>query len=289
MWGSSPDDLWLVGTGSPITNLFWHFNGSIWKKDSVARPINPLALWGFSRNNIWLVNSGPEIWHYNGNDWYEYTKMTPPEGFQTIYLNNIWGRKSNDIWAVGGADQLNEGNKYKGIILHFNGSKWKYTNIPETRIGYIYVYQQQSSKLYFLTGRSSEASGDTDKVFVYDGKSSMKEIFSSSEYSTSLTEIDGEVYFINNRVIYKYSKNKLKIWKDFSNTNYRGSMIGRSEKDFFCIDRDSNIIHYNGSNLEIVYKTNLFLTTYFIFKKDVFFVLQDRQNDLTMVLHGTLQ
>ena len=91
IWGSASNDVWLACTGSPSTNLLWHFDGTRWSRDSTPRLINPSALWGFSGSDVWLGNSGNVFWRYNGLEWYKFSDVTPPSGFDRTTIEGIWG------------------------------------------------------------------------------------------------------------------------------------------------------------------------------------------------------
>ena len=84
-----------------------------------------------------------------------------------------------NIYAVGGADQFNGGTEYKGVLLHFDGSDWKFVDIPNIRAGFYNVVRNASTDELVIYGFNSD-SGFLDKLFVYDGKN-VKEIY--SEYN----------------------------------------------------------------------------------------------------------
>jgi hypothetical protein len=286
IWGSAPNDIWLTGSGSPSTSLLWHFDGASWKRDSVQKIISPSALWGFASNNIWLGNSNNSFWRYNGIQWNKYSDVTPPSGFDRVAIEDIWGKQSNDGWGVGFADQYNGGTEYKGIIMHFDGSQWDFVQIPTLRISFAWVRRQQSSGLLFLQARRFEQTGDTAKLFVYDGKN-LQQIYSSPNDAV-LQEVRGEVYLIINQKIYKYINGTLQVWKDFSGTNYIGGMLGRSEIDFLGLRSGGGILHYNGTDMQVLYETTLGVWSWFIFEKDVFIVFYDLENNLNIIVHGKL-
>jgi hypothetical protein len=288
IWGGADNDMWIAGSGSPSYNLLWHFDGTSWKRDSMSRPINPSSLWGFSGNDIWLGNSGNVFWRYDGLQWYKFSDVTPPTGFQYTSINGIWGKHSNDVWGVGGADQLNGGTEYRGIIMRFNGVQWQYMSIPIIRIGFADIRQQNSSGLYFLYGWRFEQTGDTSKVYLYDGKNSLREIY-SNVYSMKVEEIAGEVYFVSQNKIYKYIRNAFVLWKDFSNENYLGWMVGRSEMDFFGMGKNGDIVHYNGTDIITLFPNTVSVFNLFVVDGSVFVVCVDLENNVNFIIHGKLK
>ena len=64
MWGSSPTNVWAVGSGSSLDQTIWHFDGTEWKTDNISRAISPWCIYGFAEDNIWIAGSDGEIWHY---------------------------------------------------------------------------------------------------------------------------------------------------------------------------------------------------------------------------------
>ena len=82
--------------------------------------------------------------------------------------------------------------------------------------------------------------------------------------------MNGEVYIVINRKIYKCINDKLKLWKDFTSTSYHSTVLGRNEKDFFGAGYDG-IMHYNGTDFKILFQTQLEKKGVSIFEKDVFF------------------
>lgn len=290
IWGGATNDVWLACFGSPITSLLWHFDGTTWKRDSTARAISPSALWGFASNDVWLGNTNNSFWRYNGAQWYRHSTVVPPAGFEITTISGIWGSRPNDVWAVGGTDhESNGGTGYKGIILHFNGVHWQYMSIPDIRIGFSDIRQQSSSELFFLYGYRFETTGDTGKVYIYDGRILLREIYTSADKPMYFESIRGEVYFISEQVIYKYHGGSLQIWKDFSGTQYHARMVGRSELDFFGLTRDNSILHYNGSNFEVLYNNTVPIWLAFVVGDSAFFVCEEINSGLTVIIRGKLQ
>lgn len=287
IWGSSPNDVWLACSGSPP--LLWHFDGHTWSHDSTYRAIDPSALWGFTSNDIWLGNSFGSLWRYNGAQWYQHSTYSLP-GFDRIAIEDIWGARPDDVWGVGFADQFNGGTQYQGTIIHFDGSRWQFKPIPNIRASFFQIRQQSPSGWYFIKAERTEQTSDSIKVYVYDGQSMLREIYSSDEHNVVIQEVEGEVYFVIDQRIYKYNNNRFNVWRDFDRTAYLGWMLGRTEFDFFALQRaPGGILHYNGTDMKIIYETTLSVWLGFILEKDAYFVLEDLASNLTVVLHGQLQ
>lgn len=285
IWGSAPNDVWLTGFGSPVFNLLWHYNGVAWKKDSVGRQISPSALWGTASNNIWLGNSNNSFWRYNGTQWYKYCDITPSAGYDRVNINDIWGYSGNALWGVGGSDQFSTSD-YKGVIMHFDGSQWKFLDIPSIRVGFSMIRKQQLTGILFVSGIRFESTGDTSKVFIFDG-ANIKQIYSDLNHVV-ISELNGEVYFVIQHKIYKYLNDSFQLWKDFGATTYGGAMLGRSEIDFLGIQQGGGIVHFNGTDMVSLYNTTMQICGWYIFEKDVFFIFQDQLSDVITSVHGVL-
>jgi hypothetical protein len=288
IWGSASNNVWIACSGSPTTRLLWHFDGVSWKRDSAQKIITPSALWGVAGNDIWLGNSNNTFWRYNGVQWYKFSDVVPPAGFDRVAIEGIWGRQSNDVWGVGFADQIGGGNEYKGVIMHFDGFQWQFKTISTIRVGFSNIRRQNSTGYYFLYGWRDEQTGDTCKVYIYYGKNSLREIY-SNQYLMKVEEIGGEVYFVSQQKIYKYINNSLMLWKDFSNENYLGWMVGRNEMDFFGMGKNGDIVHYNGIDLVTLFPNKLSVFNIFVVNDSVFILCVDLENNLNLIIHGKLK
>ena len=294
IWGSAANDVWITGSGDVSWNLLWHFDGVSWKKDSAQRNIAPAALWGFTSNDIWLGTVSNNFWHYNGTRWYEFSEHVLP-GFKYNMIQGIWGRTPNDVYGVGAA--MND-TTLKGIIMKFNGVQWTYMQIPNMLVGFTDIRQQSRSGLFFLEGNIVLSGiGTVCKLYTFDGRS-LTEIYSSSDYPASVNEMNGEVYCVYGRRIYKYDDNQLQLWLDLSGTTFAGKIYGRSEKDFFSFasDRVRSYIqcavgHYNGADFQNLFtlSTNFRVSCGFVFEKDVFFPCFSVTSNTSVVVHGKLK
>ena len=129
-------------------------------------------------------------------------------------------------------------------------------------------------------------SGFLGKLFVFDGISNLKEIY--SDYNdTVLYQMKGETYIVINKKIYKCKDDKLVLWKDFTGTSYYGTLLGRNEKDYFVAGYDG-ILHYNGTDLVNLYPTQIELGGALIFEKDVFFEGYNSDRKY-IIIRGTLK
>lgn len=292
IWGSNPADVWITGFGD-AGNLLWHFDGTVWTRDSTHYLINPSALWGTTSNNIWLGNSNSTFWRYDGTKWYKFSEHKL-SGFDAITIVDIYGTSSNDLWAAGDASQFFGGTKYNGVMMHFDGSQWQFVSIPEIRVGFTTIFKQQSTGLYFLHGIQYETTGDTDRIYSFDGRS-FNQVHATGQFGTNIFLVRDEVYFVMNRKIYKYFDNKMELWKDFTGTGFVGVMVGRSEKDFFTYNTTDfvtwNLGQYNGTDLQTIYTLPPNYQTFGVkvFEKDIFFQNYLSQSAPSIIVHGKLK
>jgi hypothetical protein len=280
LWGSSPTDIWAVGSGSTALVTLWHYNGASWSRNTSSLSSNLICVYGFAQNDVYACDApGNGVYHCNGQQWSNVYKYDGPGTY--LGLNSLWGDASNNIYAVGGIDTIANGN-YKDAVLHYDGSNWNFLSIPDRRVGFTWIRRGvlESAK-YYLSGVRNESTGDTNKIFELDG-TSLKEIY-SSQVGGSVCEMEGKVYFPIGKKIFKYQNNQFVVWKDFSSTTYRGWICGRSEIDFFLLATDG-FGHYNGTDLKTIYSTNLPISGIFVFENDIFFIL-----NFKIIVHGKLQ
>ena len=88
-------------------------------------------------------------------------------------LTAVWGRNSNDIWAVGG----NTVDQTGSLILHFNGKEWKR------------VYSNSDSDLWWIFGF------DTGPIF-FGGSKGLILKYSEGQFETMETPGDATVFGI---------------------------------------------------------------------------------------------
>ncbi|MBI2428054.1 MAG: hypothetical protein HYV29_04545 [Ignavibacteriales bacterium] len=291
IWGSSPNDVWATGFGSQSWNLLWHYDGIRWKKDSASRQISPSALWGTAGNNVWLGNSGGVFWRYDGVKWNKYSEHTLND-YADITIGNIWGSAENSIYGVGGADRSASGKSYRGVVMHFNGAQWQFLQIPDMRVGFTRIRQQRQTGLFFLEGMRYESTGDTSKIYLYDGVK-IKDIYSHVNFA-NVEEVDGEIYIVIGKKIHKYVNGEITIWKDFSQSTMLGRMVGRSEKDFFTFTQEGlsqGIAHYNGNDLKTLFAipAGFQISSVFILEKDLFVVCYSLNSNFSIAVRGTFQ
>jgi hypothetical protein len=288
MWGANASDVWAIGSAYLNAYQLWHYDGIKWENYVPNEYIDPRGICGFSANNIWTSSLGTSslpaaFWHYNGNNWAKFCDIHNIEGYYNVVMQSIAGSAPNNIYAVGFADSI-DGQSYKAIIYHFDGSIWKQVNIPNIRNSFAQIFYDYDTKKFIIYGWTFDTI--IQYVYSFDGKN-LKNIFSNEE-GISLSTISNNIYASIEEKLYKYLNGNFNLFKDFSMTNYAGGTIGRSEKDFFATNWDG-IGHYNGTDLITIYKkwnNDWSSDGRIVFEKDVFFIWDDGTN--TFVIHGKL-
>jgi alpha-tubulin suppressor-like RCC1 family protein len=138
----SPDDVWAAGAhfsdeGS-IDLLFEHWNGTTWSVVPTPRNGQGFAfgLAALAANDVWLVGTTDKETvsaHWNGHRW----TMVPtpqvgagPGPDPNRWLTGVTGVSATNVWASGYADNVNDENLRKPYVLHWNGTKWTLTLVP---------------------------------------------------------------------------------------------------------------------------------------------------------------
>ncbi len=285
IWGSTPQNIWAVGSSSYSATQIWHFNGKQWRCDSIPRYVQPTAIWGNSDNEVWLGNFNSTIWKYNGNNWAKFGEYKI-DGYHFVGFEGLTGTAFNNIYAVG-ATQNNTTLNYKAIIAHYNGSNWKFENMPTVKVGLEFVEIDPKSGVLVISGTTFENTIFTARLYCWDGKD-LKEMLSERGWCR-VTKLGNEIFATMNSKIYRYENKQLVLWKDNSNTNIYGNIIcGRSRNDFF-IGSGDGIKHFNGTNYETIHSgTDVRDILGIIFENEVFLMYYGRDSK-NYIIHGKLK
>lgn len=114
VWGSSPEDVWVVGDRGTIV----HWDGVQWEKEQNILTERPLTdIWGTSSKDIYAVAFSlildSKILHYDGEEWIDITNSLPqPAG----NLRSMWIDKAQRGFVTG------------GWVLAFDNGSWKQIN-----------------------------------------------------------------------------------------------------------------------------------------------------------------
>jgi len=135
----SSTDAWAVGqfhrfAGTDYDHpLVEHWDGTTWTVMPTPHPNLPISLLdgiaASASNDIWAVGyekdlvSGYQILieHWDGNAW-----TIVQDATSIGWLTSVAAVAPDNVWAVGSTDYIG-----KGLILHWNGSTWRRTVLPD--------------------------------------------------------------------------------------------------------------------------------------------------------------
>ncbi len=134
VWGTGVDNVWAVGgpegaPGGGVTpegNVILRYDGTSWARQSVpeldARPESAqkflFKVWGADKDNVVVVGSSGLALHYDGAAW-----RVEPTGDTAGALFTVSGRSADDIWAIGGLNEMR--------LIHWDGGKWSQVPVGE--------------------------------------------------------------------------------------------------------------------------------------------------------------
>lgn len=284
MVGNTPDDIWLGNLNPGL----WHYDGEKWEEFPFPGII-PEALWLFDDNTLWIGTSESLIIKRENGVWAENYPLQY-EDHDLIDIFGMYGEAKEDIYAVGYAQKtIIPGEEYigKGIILHFDGSDWKFLDFPNlSEIRFHRILYQENINTYFIFATKIENGVILDKLFIFN-KENLEEIMSTPG-SIGLSILNGIVYINYEQKVYKYLNNHKVLWKDFTNTEFLSDFVGRNENDFFN-NSATGVGHYNGIDYETVYHTHLRIYNKIIFEKEIFICAYDKFNRHFIIIKGTLK
>ncbi|MEO5951890.1 MAG: hypothetical protein ABIQ44_05400, partial [Chloroflexia bacterium] len=143
---ASPNDVWAVGyyrpASSPLQTLIVHWDGSTWTQVSSPN----VGTYGSSLYDISVISAG-EIWavgrvetegggypkaialRWNGTIWSVVATPDPLFEYQGYALYGVDAVNSNDVWAVGDIDSLDDGYD-RTLTFHWDGTAWTKITSP---------------------------------------------------------------------------------------------------------------------------------------------------------------
>jgi len=288
IWGSSPNDVWTITVGSWDEDVY-HFDGRNWTTDGVFRIWSPHAIWGFSKNNIFIGSGGGKIWHYNGDDWQETAKLTK-DGHSDIAFNNMWGESPNKLYAFG-AYSDDDGLLNKSIIAYYNGSSWKMVNTDGLEGIVASLFKNKPDNAYYM--QLIKWSNTYDSTYIYQYKNEKysmiyKTIWSNTWASISL--INNVVYFILKKEISIRENNQFETVLNLENYDFYQRIWGRHSEDIFVLMTDG-LAHYNGIDIDYLFyfpnpRTQIWGAV--LFKNEVFMLTYEASTGLSLIYHGKL-
>jgi hypothetical protein len=293
IWGSSPENVWIVGPGGDLDLTIYHFDGDSWETDRISRPLSPLSVWGFGDNEIWVGGGDGKIWFYNGINWSESIRLENNDNIEEdIGFQEIWGDSPYNIFAAG----------YKGyeekriaVLARYNGIEWELKEF-DSLITYNFLRIRRSNKqtntYYIWADKDEQLTGDKLSIFEFRWDHDIKLVYedgSRSSTASFIQLIDSEMYFVIGFKVYKYINNEFSEFLDIPFSNFGRQIFGRNKNDILLRMTDG-IAHYNGSNIEYIYQFEnpTSITDAVMFDDEVFILAFDITNGNDLIFHGTL-
>jgi long-subunit fatty acid transport protein/photosystem II stability/assembly factor-like uncharacterized protein len=113
--GTSSDNVFAVGDGGTIL----HFDGSAWSPMPNPTTNQLDEVWAVSTDAVFAGGADGTLLFYDGHAW------SPMNSGTTDYITGIWGHDADDVYAV---------VDHKGQILHFDGTVWSVSTIPDATV-----------------------------------------------------------------------------------------------------------------------------------------------------------
>jgi hypothetical protein len=286
IWGTGSNNVWACGPAYLNSYCIWHYDGVRWSNYHAQKFIDPRGIFGFSKKDIWIGSLDGSFWHYDGVDWNK-SFQTNINNYNPFIVQSICGISTNDIYATGFADSI-DGNSYKGIIMHYDGSKWELVNIPVIHESFVQLHNIKGTNEYLF--RSWIFNSPENHIY-HLKNNQLKKIYTTTDSDMWMTSIGNQIYFTAESKIYKYENEQIIFYKEFPSSQYLGRMWGRSENDFFTENWDG-IGHYDGKDLITIYKkanVDWGLNEAIVFDTEVFFIWMDTRTGITFVIHGKLK
>ncbi|HEY3447260.1 MAG TPA: hypothetical protein VGK67_12885 [Myxococcales bacterium] len=129
IWGTAPDDLWVIGNGSwPHEAFILHFDGTTWTQVTSVPGILH-RVFGSGPDDVWTVGEDGDLTlpdalllHWDGSAWTEVPVR--PEW----PLLAVWAGSSSDAWASGSLYWSSWPPPGSAELLRWDGTTW--TSVP---------------------------------------------------------------------------------------------------------------------------------------------------------------
>lgn len=250
IWGTSPNDVWVVGSGSTSKGPpLFHYDGTKWTKPA-GNFWDLHAIYGFDSNDVWAGGSEGWIYHYDGLKWNKFYQYKFDE-ITSVYINDIWGISPTNIYAVGILS--NNLDITRGFVLHYNGIKWEEKYIAKENTHFLRIRSNNlSDKEYYIFG----IIGWVDTTAIYSYKNgNMNLLFKKSTSYNHPAMIGNQIYIIFDNEVYALVKNELILRFTISQNNFEGLIQGKNFYDLFILVQDG-LMHYNGKDYEYLFNIN---------------------------------
>lgn len=287
LWGAAPDDIWMVGGAASILHPIWHYNGEVWRNVVLDEFISGLGICGFASDNIWMGTSNNSIWHFDGTAWKKFCEIKYKD-YDRVFISSMHGARPDEIYGVGFATMHGDDDSITRVAIKYDGTNWNFLNLSKYKEHFERVRVNKVNNSVFIISNRRNSPDDYYHLYLVENDS-LKEITSSDEFIT-FGNIDGEIFPIVGNTIYNYQNDKLVPMIDLHGTNFKNRAWGRNKSDFFTVNYDAELGHYNGSDLiNIQNFPNILINTAMVFDKDIFIHGMEYNNFMDVIIHGKLK
>jgi hypothetical protein len=278
IWGSSANDVYVVGHNSQNRGLMWHYDGHNWTNvrlitsegGQIDGAIDLTSIYGFSSTDIYAAgsriigyNPNPPptfidsaiIIHFDGSTWKQVSI------YDGIPLNDIYGSSSNDIWAGGLGKNM----------FHYNGSTWETDSInisiPNGFDFQINTISSYNSNFYLIGYGNNNTTAESIIYFFKRLKNewvlqdSFNDINGGNKFGYRLNQSNLPDLYSNGYGIFKYNNS---AWSNIFQSEYPfSSMWGTSNNNIFAVSTGGRAFHYNGTDWKQIEQLNLLQINYY--------------------------
>lgn len=314
IWGSSANNLYVVGHNSGSIGIMFKFDGKVWSEvklnvaqgGNIREGMTLESIYGFGPNDIWAVgrralnNPNPPpnffhrsvIIHFDGKTWQEVDLSRAGAQPQEASLETIWGSSPNDIWAGG----------LYGTLFHFNGTAWKREFLPLTfpdspeGFSAIRAITGSSPENAFMTvyKRDEITHRETNYLMkLTAGQWAVVDSFNVPPILSGIKWGDLEMWYAPWNVLYSVGsggifrgKSMPYEWWLIGGNTYT-DIAGTDENNILAVGIFGSAYHFNGDHwaqLKVINHPSLLYTGVWMDERNVFVI--GTTNGVTMILHG---
>jgi hypothetical protein len=260
MWGTSRNNLYIVGHNAGFGRSMYHYDGQKWSgvglklgEGGTVTNIGTLNnIFGFAANDIYAVgyryyHDPPPLYtgidsslilHFDGSAW---TQMITPPGRG---MQAIWGIRPDDVWAGGTC----------GTLFHSDGHTWTSIGNFSADIWFARINGFASNDVYALAYSIPDSVNVWHRYYMWhwDGSSwTLQDSFVENNYhkfgSDALNVIDGQLYSGGIGVFKMSGASWSRVYYSPSDMAF-ASVRGTSSDNIFAAGGRGLLVHYNGKD-----------------------------------------
>lgn len=253
IWGSSPQNVYVVGHCNDARGDIYHFDGKTWWPFEFRGwgSLELCDIYGFSEDDIWIVGARSKLigWdslmniiadvssiiiHYNGSTW---QKLLDDQG---EILLTVWGISPSDIWAGG----------IHGNLFHYNGHLWQPDSVP-LRI------PRDPQAVWIFNNFAGNAADNIYSLLTARNKQGQEWYYLLRHNGTAWSIVDSMKYTYFSRLwmspsgtLYATGSGVKRrdgtSWTALLQHAFTVGIHGTSDENIFVASNDGEIFHYNG-------------------------------------------